>query len=38
MKFNNDEFVKNDVRKFNANFLQLDEMYPSPQPIGIRLA
>ena len=37
MTFKDDEFVKNDVRKFDKSFLQLDEddrVYPEPRPIG----
>lgn len=35
MTFVGDEFVKNDMRKFEKTFVQLDDyMYPEPRPIG----
>ena len=40
MTFKDDEFVKNDMKKFDKTFLQLDEvkMYPDPRPIGEMMA
>ena len=39
MTFKGDEFVKNDLRKFEKSFVQLEDMiYPEPRPIGIVLA
>lgn len=40
MTFKDDEFVKNDMKKFDKSFLQLDEirMYPEPKPIGEMMA
>jgi hypothetical protein len=36
MTFKDDEFVKNDMRKFEKSFVQLDDerVYPEPRPIG----
>lgn len=35
MTFSGDEFVKNDLRKFEKSFVQLeDRVYPEPRPIG----
>lgn len=35
MTFSGDEFVKNDLRKFEKSFVQLeDRIYPEPRPIG----
>ena len=35
MTFQGDEFVKNDMKKFEKSFLQLDSrVYPEPRPIG----
>ena len=39
MTFKGDEFVKNDLRKFEKSFLQIeDRIYPTPSPIGEILA
>ena len=40
MTFKDDEFVKNDLKKFEKTFLQLDEerVYPQPRPIGEMMA
>lgn len=40
MTFKDDEFVKNDMKKFEKSFLQLDEerVYPDPRPIGEMMA
>lgn len=40
MTFKDDEFVKNDIRKFEKSFIQLDEerFYPEPRPIGEMMA
>merc|ERR1719223_752921 len=36
MTFKDDEFVKNDMKKFDKSFLQLDDerVFPEPTPIG----
>ena len=36
MTFKDDEFVKNDMKKFDKSFLQLDDerVFPEPRPIG----
>merc|ERR1711934_226785 len=39
MTFSGDEFVKNDLRKFDKSFVQLeDRLYPEPRPIGEMLS
>jgi hypothetical protein len=39
MTFTGDEFVKNDIKKFEKSFVQIDDqLYPSPRPIGELLA
>lgn len=35
MTFSGDEFIKNDIKKFEKSFLQLeDRVFPEPRPIG----
>lgn len=35
MTFSGDEFIKNDIKKFEKTFLQLeDRVFPEPRPIG----
>jgi hypothetical protein len=40
MTFKDDEFVKNDMKKFEKSFLQLSDerLYPEPRPIGEMMA
>ena len=37
MTFTGDEFVKNDIRKFEKSFVQLED-FPEPRPIGEMLS
>jgi len=34
MTFSGDEFVKNDPKHFDKSFVQIDDSYPEPRPIG----
>lgn len=40
MQFQGDEFVKNDIKKYSVNLLQLQSKvnYKEPQPIGVVMA
>lgn len=40
MQFQGDEFVKNDIKKYSANLLQLKSQikYKQPKPIGEMMA
>jgi len=39
MTFNGDEFIKNDIKKFEKSFIQLeDRVFPEPRPIGEMMA
>ena len=40
MKFQNDEFVRNDIKKYNVNLLQIKDQikFKQPKPIGEMMA
>ena len=40
MQFQNDEFVRNDIKKYNVNLLQLKDQikFKQPKPIGEMMA